>query len=83
MFIVAATGFEEPTGILLLSSSLLMLATPMAVLLHLLFTGELTWSEKRVWLRELAGSRVLRVFSAYLRCHDRRALARRFVKTRH
>jgi Mn2+/Fe2+ NRAMP family transporter len=82
MFIVAATGFEEPTGVLLLVSSLLMLAIPVAVLLHLAFTSELTWTDKRVWFHELSGPRVLRTLSAYLTCRDRRAFIRRLAESR-
>jgi hypothetical protein len=82
MLIVGATGFEEPAGGLLVSSLLLALATPAAMLLHLAFTKELTWPEKRMWLQELAGSRALRVFAAYLTCADRRAFTRRLVETR-
>jgi hypothetical protein len=82
MFLVAATGFEEPSGLLLLFAGLLALATPMAVLLHLTFSKELTWPEKRVWLHELSGPRAFRTLSAYLTSRDRRADTRRLVERR-
>jgi hypothetical protein len=61
---------------LLLLSSVLALAAPAAVLVHLAVTGELTRQEKRVWMRHLAGSRAPSAFAAYLTAPDRRAAAR-------
>jgi hypothetical protein len=82
-FALVAVGFEEPNIRLLLMSGLLALATPVAVLLHVSFTRELTWPQKRVWFHEFCGSRAPRVFSAYLTCRDRRAFARHLVASRH
>jgi hypothetical protein len=82
-FALVVVGFEEPNIPLLLVSGGLALATPGAVLLHVIFTRELTWPEKRAWVHELCGSRAPRVFSAYLTCRDRRAFARHLVASRH
>jgi hypothetical protein len=68
-------GFEEPSNVLLLVSSILTLAAPVTVLIHLAVTNQLTPQEKRVWVRHLAGSRAPAAFAAYLTAHDRRAAA--------
>jgi hypothetical protein len=59
----------------LLTSFVLMLAAPVAMLVHLTVTRELTPREKRIWIRQLAGPRAARAFSAYLTSHDRGATA--------
>ena len=71
--VAAVVGFEEPNETLLLVSFVLMLAAPVAMLVHLTVTKELTWQEKRIWIRQLASHRGARVFSAYLTSHDRGA----------
>lgn len=73
-------GFEEPNNTLLLFSTILALAAPAAMLVHLSVTKELTRQEKRIWIQELTGPRAPWVFSEYLTCHDRRAIAERFVE---
>src|SRR5437762_14154916 len=73
--VAAMVGFEEPNETLLLVSFVLMLAAPVAMLVHLTITKELTWREKRIWIRQLASHRGARVFSAYLTSHDRGATA--------
>jgi len=81
--ITALAGFEEPNNTLLLVSTLLVLAAPAAMLVHLAVTSELTPEEKRAWIRALTGSRAPRVFSEYLTCSDRRATARSLAEKRH
>ncbi len=71
LVVAAALGFEEPNETLFLVSFVLILAAPVAMLLHLAITGELRWREKRIWIRQLASARGARVFSAYLTSHDR------------
>ena len=72
MAVTMLLGFEEPNGILLLVSSILMFTTPVAMLAHLALTHELTPGEKRIWLRALIGRRAPAAWSAYLTCHNRR-----------
>jgi hypothetical protein len=66
IFFVVLVGFEEPDHTLLLVSSILLVAAPIAVLVHLWRTTQLTSVEKRLWLRELTGRNAARAFSAYL-----------------
>ena len=77
--VTAIAGFEEPNTTLLLTSLVLVFAAPVAMLVHLTGTRELTGSEKRIWIRELAGPRAARTFSAYLTSLDRSALAERLA----
>jgi peptidoglycan/LPS O-acetylase OafA/YrhL len=77
--VTAVVGFEEPNSTLFLTSLALVLAAPAAMLVHLAATRQLTGSEKRIWIRELAGPRAARSFSAYLTSHDRSATAGRLA----
>jgi hypothetical protein len=77
--VTAVAGFEEPNNTLLLTSFVLMFAAPVAMLVHLTVTGELTPREKRIWIRQLAGPRAARAFSAYLTSYDRSATAERLA----
>jgi hypothetical protein len=77
--LTAMLGFEEPNRALFLLSSVLMVAAPVAMLVHLIVTRELTRREKRLWIRQLAGPHAARAFSAYLTSHDRSATADRFA----
>ena len=77
--VTAMVGFEEPNHTLLLTSFVLMFAAPVAVLVHLTVTGELTPREKRIWIRQLSGPRAARAFSAYLTSNDRSATAERLA----
>jgi hypothetical protein len=70
-------GFEEPDTTLLLISSALVFAAPIAVLVHLGFTRELTREEKRIWIHELTGRRAPWAFSDYVTTEDRRATTRK------
>ena len=80
---LALTGlfaFEKPNSMLLLVSSALVLATPVAMLVHLSATRELTREEKRIWIRELTGPRAPWAFSDYVISDDRPATARRLAE---
>jgi hypothetical protein len=78
--LTALFGFEKPNSMLLLVSSVLVLAAPVAMLVHLGATRELTRQEKRIWIRELTGSRAPWAFSDYVTCDDRPATARRLAE---
>jgi len=78
--LMALFGFEQPNSLLLLVSSVLVLAAPVGVLVHLVVTRELTREEKRVWIRALTGPRAPWALSDYLACGDRPAAARRFAE---
>jgi len=78
--LTALVGFERPNTMLLLVSSALVLAAPVAMLVHLAVTRELTRAEKRIWIRELTGPRAPWVFSDYVACDDRPAAASRLVE---
>lgn len=71
--LTAMVGFEEPNDMLLLFSSVLILAVPVVMLVHLGMTTELTAEEKRLWVRELTGLHAISAFSDYLASRDRRA----------
>jgi hypothetical protein len=75
----ALVGFEEPSSTLLLTSLVLAFAAPVAILVHLVGTNELTRHEKRIWIRQLAGPRAAGAFSAYMISHDRSATAERLA----
>ena len=79
LIITPLAGFEEPASGLLLVSSVLTLAAPIATLVHLSVTKELTRHEKGIWMRQLTGPRAPRVFSMYLTSRDRSAVAERFA----
>ncbi len=72
MAVTILLGFEEPNGILLLFSSILLLTAPAAMLAHLALTHELRPGEKRIWLRALTGRRAPAAWSVYLTCSNRR-----------
>jgi Fe2+ transport system protein B len=73
-------GFEEPDTALLLASGALMLAAPVAVVVHLMLTKTLTREERQIWIRELSGRRAPRALATYLARADRAAAARRFAE---
>jgi hypothetical protein len=59
-------GFEEPHTPILWVSGAMMLAAPIAALVHLGVTRGLTHDEKLIWLKEFRGSEVLSALSEYL-----------------
>ena len=78
----AVVGFEEPNNALFLVSTILLLAAPLAALVHLSLTSELTRQEKRAWIRGFTGPRAPRLFADYLTSRDRRATAHKLAGER-
>jgi hypothetical protein len=78
--LTALFGFETPNNMLLLVSSVLVLAAPVVMLVHLCTTRELTRQEKRIWIRALTGPRAPWAFSDYVSSDDRAATARRLAE---
>jgi hypothetical protein len=70
-------GFETPNTALLVTSAVLIFATPLAVLWHFAATRTLTTAEKRMWIRELAGAETWSAMSEYMTSPDLGASARR------
>jgi hypothetical protein len=62
-------GFEEPDSSLLWAS-VLTLATPIGVLVHLSMTQALTDERKRVWWKAFASAQMWGAFSEYLSSPD-------------
>ena len=56
LMLTLAFGFETPNTTLLIVSTPLTFAAPIAVLWHLVATRTLTTAEKRIWVRELTGA---------------------------
>jgi hypothetical protein len=80
LVLTAMLGLEEPNSTLLVLSSVLLFAAPLATLVHLSVTRDLTREEKRIWIQQLTGRRAAWAFADYLTCHDRRATAKRLVE---
>ena len=66
-------GFEKADTSLLVISAIAMFVAPVGVVLHFLFTKELTPGDRRLWLRAFTGRRGLDALSVYLSATDRRA----------
>jgi uncharacterized membrane protein len=79
--VTTVAGFEEPQMTMLLASVAMVLAAPIAALVHLSTTRTLTNDEKWIWLREFGSARAWSALSEYLsstnlsESADRRALA--------
>jgi hypothetical protein len=78
--LTALFGFETANTMLLIVSSVLVLAAPVAMLVHLSVTRDLTRHEKRIWIRALTGPRAPWAFSDYVTSDDRRATASRLAE---
>ena len=76
-------GFEEAHTPTLWVSSAMILAAPMAALVHLSVTRGLTQVEKRIWLREFGSSRVWEALSEYLSSTNLSQSAKRRAQHRH
>jgi hypothetical protein len=76
LVLMLALGFEEPSSVLLLTSFLLVFSCPVAVLLHVFATRQLSRDEKIIWIREFTGRRFIDAFHAYLTSGDRSASAK-------
>lgn len=68
-------GFEQGSVPLMAASAALVLAAPIAVLLHVTFSGSLKPESRRVWLQEFASAEVWSALSAYLSSQDLDATA--------
>jgi hypothetical protein len=79
LFATIALGFEEPNRTMLVVSSCLLLAAPLAVLVHVTLTSHLTQARRRTWLRALRGPSAISAFSRYLRLRERPG----FLERRH
>jgi hypothetical protein len=66
LFLTAMLGFEEPNTPMLFVSGAMALAAPIATLVHLALTRELTHDEKRIWLKEFGSAQVWSALSEYL-----------------
>ncbi len=75
--ITTMLGFEEPDTRMLLVSGAMMLAAPVAALLHLSVTRELTHDEKRIWLKEFRSARIGSALAEYLSSANLSESARR------
>jgi hypothetical protein len=73
--VMLVLGFETPHTGLLRLSAFCVFSTPLAVLVHLAATTDLTNSQKRIWLRALLGRKAPWAFAEYLRTADRGAIA--------
>jgi hypothetical protein len=73
-------GFEEPNAMMLWFSSVLLFAAPVALLVHLMVTKELSPQARRTWIREFTSARAGRALSAYLSSDDRGATAETFAR---
>ena len=70
-------GFEEPNVWLAALSATMVMAAPLAVLLHLTFTRTLSPGDRRVWWNELASGEVWSALSEYLSSANLSASAQR------
>ena len=75
--LMAMLGFEEPNTPMLLLSSAMTLAAPIAALAHLSVTRGLTNVEKRIWLKEFGSAHVWSALSEYLSSPNLNESARR------
>src|SRR5262245_24433691 len=70
-------GFEEPDVWLATLSAAMVLAAPLAVVLHLTFTRTLSPADRRVWWNDLASGEVWSALSEYLSSPNLTASAQR------
>lgn len=70
-------GFEEPNPWLLLLSAALVIAAPLAAVLHLAGTRRLTTEDRQTWWVELTSAEVWSALSEYLSSSDLGSSARR------
>lgn len=75
--LIAMLSFEEPNTAMLFVSGVLVLAAPIAALLHLWFTPRLTDDEKKIWLREFGSGQAWSALSEYLSSTNLSESARR------
>jgi hypothetical protein len=66
-------SFEAPHTPMLLVAALLIIATPVVLLTHLVTTAQLTRREKLLWIRGLVSRNGPVLFAAYFNAAQRRA----------
>jgi hypothetical protein len=64
--VTAMLGFEEPNTPMLLASGAMMLAAPVAALMHLSVTRGLSDDEKRIWMKAFGSAELWSALSEYL-----------------
>jgi hypothetical protein len=77
--VMALLGFEQPDTLMLVVASLLLLAAPVGLVLHLSTTKELTAEEKRLWAIRLLSWRGPALFGAYFVRRERRNATKALV----
>jgi hypothetical protein len=66
LFATIGMGFEEPNRVMFVASGGLLLAGPLAVVVHAACTRHLTPARRRTWLRAFCGARAVSAMSRYL-----------------
>jgi len=77
VFLTFWFGFEEPNVWLATLSAAMLIAAPLAVILHLTFTRTLSPEERRIWWNDFTGADVWSALSEYLSSADLSATAQR------
>ena len=77
VFLTFWFGFEEPNVWLATLSAAMLIATPLAVILHLTFTRTLSPEDRRIWWNDFTGADVWSALSEYLTSADLSATAQR------
>ena len=77
VFLTFWFGFEEPNVWLAAISGLMLIAAPLAAILHLTFTRTLSSEDRRIWWNDFAGADVWSAFSEYLSSPDLSATTQR------
>jgi hypothetical protein len=77
--VMALLGFERPDTPMFVAATLLLLAAPVGLALHLSTTKELTAAEKRLWAIGLLSWRGPALFGAYFVRRERRNATKALV----
>ena len=77
VFLTFWFGFEEPNVWLAGVSAAMLIAAPLAVILHLTFTRTLSPEDRRIWWNDFTGADVWSALSEYLSSADLSATAQR------
>ena len=77
VFVTFWFGFEEPNVWLATVSAAMLIATPLAAILHLTFTRALSPEDRRSWWRDFTGADMWSALSEYLSSADLSATAQR------
>jgi hypothetical protein len=74
-----AFSFEEPHWAMLTVATVLLIAAPLGMLVHLALTSEMRRAEKRMWLSALTGRKGPYLFANYFRKTDRTRATRLLI----